>query len=78
MASKLNISPPRTRAVGPPPEALKSGRTGGRHETLWRSAITLERQVSDPNPLGAQIDGGNFRMDASPGAVRRALRRRQP
>lgn len=70
MASKLDVSPPRTRALNPP-EPLKSQRSGGRHETLWRSAITLERQISDPNPLAAKVGGS--KMDRDPGMVRRVI-----
>ena len=75
MASKLNVSPPRMREVSPP-GALKSQRSGGRHESRWLSRITIERQITDPNPKAADV--GNFRMDAKPGAVRRALSGRKP
>ena len=62
--------------MGPPPGPLREQRSGGRHESRWLSTITLERQVVDPNPKAA--DAYNFRMDAQPGAVRRALRGRRP
>jgi hypothetical protein len=73
--AKLNVGTPRTRAVNPP-SPLRSDRRGGNRETLWRSAITLERQISDPPPASA--DAYNFRMDAQPGFVRRVLTRRRP
>ena len=74
MASKLNTSTPRTKAVSPP-GPLRARREGGNRETLWRSTITLERQITDSSPRAA--DAYNFRMDAQPGAVRRALNRRR-
>ena len=74
MASKLNVSRPRTRAVNPP-TPLRARREGGNRETIWKSAITLERQITDPPARAA--DAYNFRMDAQPGAVRRALTRRK-
>lgn len=73
MASKLNVTPPRTREVSPP-EALKAQRSGGRHESRWLSRITIERQLTDPNPAAA--DAYNFRVDRDPGIVRRIITRR--
>ena len=73
MASKLNVSRPQKRAVSPP-GPLRARREGGNRETLWRSTITLERQITDPSP---RMPSKSFRMDAEPGAVRRALNRRK-
>jgi hypothetical protein len=56
----MNVSTPKKRALGPPPESLRE-----RHEWAWKSPITLERQRKDPNPLAADC-GQSFIMDADP------------
>lgn len=69
--AKQFISPPRTREVGPPPEALKSQRSGGVHEHRWLSRITIERQRTDVNPLAAKV--GGFHVERDGGMVRRII-----
>ena len=65
---KLNTSRPRTRRVYPP-EPLRA-----RHDVLRKTNITVERQDVKPSPLVENFT--NFRMDRDPGAVRRAMRKR--
>jgi hypothetical protein len=55
---------------------MRAQRSGGRHETKWNSAITLERQDIGANPL-AERAGQKPYMDPDAGIIRRVLNGRR-
>lgn len=59
MASKLNTSIPKKRAMGPPPERLSE-----RHDVQDITRITNERQRLDPSEM-AERCGQNFILDCT-------------
>ena len=66
----LNTSKPRTRGLYPP-GPMRDNRSGGRHETQWKSAVTLERQDTEPNPLVKNFS--NFRLSTQQPPLPRPL-----